>query len=179
MAVVPVSSTPIPSSAVPESAQSLFRAEWMIPAVGSAVSFELVAERNTSIPDGDQRQAKRQSSSGSRAPARSAASDRRSMVSALRTALAVPLERLLPGVHSLLEWPSPLMPFQQDGVQALIERARMLLADDMGLGKTVQAIAAIRVLCRRRAIERTLLIAPASVIDHGAASWRAGRRSCA
>jgi superfamily II DNA or RNA helicase len=86
----------------------------------------------------------------------------------LRAKLLVPLDHLLPGPNSVLEWPAALMPFQETGVQALLERTRMLLADDMGLGKTVQAIAAIRILCRRREIERTLLIVPASIIDQ----WR-------
>ena len=46
---------------------------------------------------------------------------------------------------------------------ALIKRDRILLADDMGLGKTVQAAAAIRIMCIRRDIERTLLVVPASL----------------
>lgn len=86
----------------------------------------------------------------------------------LRAALLAPLELLLPGENSLLEWPAALMPYQESGVRALLENPRLLLADDMGLGKTVQAIAAIRIMCQRRAIERTLLIVPASLIDQ----WR-------
>lgn len=90
------------------------------------------------------------------------------MAERLRAALVLPLDRLLPGEHSVLEWPSPLMPYQTTGVRELVERPLLLLADDMGLGKTVQAIAAVRILCRRRAIVRTLLIVPASLIDQ----WR-------
>ena len=60
------------------------------------------------------------------------------------------------------------MQYQNEGVHALLNQHRILLADDMGLGKTVQAIAAIRILCQHRAIERTLLIVPASLIDQ----WR-------
>lgn len=69
-----------------------------------------------------------------------------SLADRLRAVLLVPLEVLLPGESSVLEWPSALKEYQLDGVRALLERERMLLADDMGLGKTVQAIAAIRIL---------------------------------
>ena len=44
-----------------------------------------------------------------------------------------------PGAWS---WPAPLLPYQVDGVNALLARPGLLLADDMGLGKTIQAIAA-------------------------------------
>ena len=67
-----------------------------------------------------------------------------------------------------LDWPDPLMPFQQDGVLALLARDRLLLADDMGLGKTVQAIAAVRILQARRSITSCLVAAPASLLDQ----WR-------
>ncbi|MDE0669561.1 MAG: DEAD/DEAH box helicase [bacterium] len=67
-----------------------------------------------------------------------------------------------------LDWVSELMPFQRDGVQALLENPRLLLADDMGLGKTVQAIAAIRILYASRRIGSCLVAAPASVLDQ----WR-------
>jgi SNF2 family DNA or RNA helicase len=86
----------------------------------------------------------------------------------LRLLLAVPLESLLPGKGAVLEWPGPLYPFQAEGVRALIERPRVLLADDMGLGKTIQAIAAIRILCWRREVESVLVIVRASLIDQ----WR-------
>lgn len=86
----------------------------------------------------------------------------------LRAVLQVPLDALLPGEASLLEWPAALMPFQMAGVRMLLERDRLLLADDMGLGKTVQAIAALRILCVRRDVERSLVVVPASVVDQ----WR-------
>lgn len=86
----------------------------------------------------------------------------------LRSALALPIDLLLPGEGSVLEWPSALMPYQELGVRALIKRPRVLLADDMGLGKTIQAVAAIRILCQQGVIHRTLLIVPASLIDQ----WR-------
>jgi SNF2 family DNA or RNA helicase len=40
-----------------------------------------------------------------------------------------------------------LMPYQQAGVEALLDHPALLLADDMGLGKTPQAIAAARGCC--------------------------------
>ncbi len=86
----------------------------------------------------------------------------------LRLILAVPLDSLLPGPNSVIEWPAELLGFQQAGVRALLENDRLLLADDMGLGKTVQAVAAIRILCIRRVIERILLVVPAGLISQ----WR-------
>ncbi len=67
-----------------------------------------------------------------------------------------------------LEWTGELMPFQKDGVRALLDMGNLLLADDMGLGKTIQAIAAMRILKARREIESCLVVAPASVLDQ----WR-------
>ena len=67
-----------------------------------------------------------------------------------------------------LHWAGDLMPFQQQGVQALLENRRLLLADDMGLGKTVQAITALRILRARREIKSCLITAPASVLNQ----WR-------
>lgn len=90
------------------------------------------------------------------------------LVERLRAVLAVPLELLLPGPGTVLEWPGQLMPFQGDGVRMLLARDRILLADDMGLGKTIQAIAAIRILCIQRTIQSVLLVVPASLIDQ----WR-------
>ncbi len=71
-----------------------------------------------------------------------------------------------PDAH--LEWPAELMPFQREGIQALISMDRLLLSDDMGLGKTVQAVAALRILRARGEIESGLVVAPASVLDQ----WR-------
>jgi SNF2 family DNA or RNA helicase len=86
----------------------------------------------------------------------------------LRIALAVPLESLLPGPATVLDWPGQLMEFQLDGVRALLASQRILLADDMGLGKTIQTIAAIRILCIQRTMESALVVLPASLIDQ----WR-------
>ncbi len=67
-----------------------------------------------------------------------------------------------------LQWRGELMPFQADGVRALMENPRLLLADDMGLGKTIQAIVALRLLRAHRDITSALVVAPASVLDQ----WR-------
>lgn len=91
-----------------------------------------------------------------------------SLATRLRALMAPPLDRLLPGPGTLLEWPAPLLDYQLEGVRALVERDRILLADDMGLGKTVQALAALRILCLQRKAERALLIVPASLVDQ----WR-------
>ncbi len=61
-----------------------------------------------------------------------------------------------------------LMPFQKEGVGALVGMKRLLLADDMGLGKTVQAISALRLLRKRGEVRRCLVVAPASLLDQ----WR-------
>jgi len=86
----------------------------------------------------------------------------------LRILLEVPLEYLLPGPMTVLDWPGDLMQFQKEGVQKLIESERILLADDMGLGKTIQAIAAIRILIVQRAVNSALIVVPASLLDQ----WR-------
>ena len=56
------------------------------------------------------------------------------------------------------------MGFQQEGVSALINNDRLLLADDMGLGKTIQVIAALRILFARGAIQSVLIVAPATLL---------------
>ena len=67
-----------------------------------------------------------------------------------------------------LKWPGELMPFQQEGVRALLDRRQLLLADDMGLGKTLQAIAALRILRARGEVRACLVAAPAGLLDQ----WR-------
>ncbi len=56
-----------------------------------------------------------------------------------------------------------LYPYQVDGVAFLVGRGRALLADDMGLGKTLQAIAAAYWLHRQDAVEKVLIVCPASL----------------
>ncbi len=80
-----------------------------------------------------------------------------------------------PPTMDSLEWPGTLMPFQEDGVRALIASERLLLADDMGLGKTLQVIAALRILKHRRDIGSALVAAPASLLDQ----WRGELRKWA
>jgi superfamily II DNA or RNA helicase len=63
-----------------------------------------------------------------------------------------------------VDWPYPFLPYQLDGIRALLRRPRLLLADDMGLGKTVQAIAALRVLIRTGALEHALVVVPAGLV---------------
>ncbi len=91
-----------------------------------------------------------------------------SLADRLRLVLQPPLESLLPGPGTTLEWPAELLSYQLDGVRALLERDRILLADDMGLGKTIQAIAAMRILCLQRKVTYALLVVPASLINQ----WR-------
>ena len=94
--------------------------------------------------------------------------DKASLTARLRLILSPPLESLLPGPRSLLQWPGELMPFQLKGVRTLIESDKLLLADDMGLGKTIQLIAALRILFVQREIGSALIVAPASILDQ----WR-------
>ena len=72
------------------------------------------------------------------------------------------------GSEPNLEWPGALMPFQRDGVRALLDMDRLLLSDDMGLGKTVQAVAALRILKAQGTLQSCLVVAPAGVLDQ----WR-------
>ena len=98
----------------------------------------------------------------------SGVAERRDLTLAQRlwAVLRAPPRRSMRGVQ--LEWRGELMPFQADGVHALMENAALLLADDMGLGKTIQAIVALRLLRARREVESALVVAPASVLDQ----WR-------
>ena len=95
--------------------------------------------------------------------------------------LASRLRRILssPGTEppsmDSLDWHGTLMPFQEDGVRALIASDRLLLADDMGLGKTLQVIAALRILKHRGDFRSALVAAPASLLDQ----WRGELRKWA
>ena len=90
------------------------------------------------------------------------------LIARLWAVLAAPWRYSPPADRVPLEWPGGLMPFQRDGVQALIEMDRLLLSDDMGLGKTVQAVAALRILKARGKIGSCLVVAPVGVLDQ----WR-------
>lgn len=56
-----------------------------------------------------------------------------------------------------------LRPYQREGVSFLFRNEAALLADEMGLGKTVQTITALRLLLRKPAIDRALIVAPTSL----------------
>ena len=86
----------------------------------------------------------------------------------LWAALAAPAVSSHRGRDVQLSWAAELMPFQREGVQALLDSDRLLLADDMGLGKTVQVVAAVRILRAQGAMSSCLVAAPASVLDQ----WR-------
>ena len=85
----------------------------------------------------------------------------------LAARLQPPLSRLT-APNGVLEWPAPLLPYQQEGIAALLSRRELLLADDMGLGKTIQAIAALRILFFQQRMQNALVVCPASLL----AQWR-------
>lgn len=85
----------------------------------------------------------------------------------LAARLQPPLSRLTAS-NGVLEWPAPLLPYQQDGIAALLARRELLLADDMGLGKTIMAIAALRILFFQQRLQTALVVCPASLL----VQWR-------
>jgi len=85
----------------------------------------------------------------------------------LAVTLQPPIGALASG-SNILEWPSPLLQYQREGVMALITRPALLLADSMGLGKTIQSIAALRILYHRSEIQSALVVCPAGLV----AQWR-------
>jgi len=62
-----------------------------------------------------------------------------------------------------LKLPSPLRPYQWQGVHFLLNQGSGLLADEMGLGKTVQAAVALSLLLPSCERGRTLVVVPASL----------------
>jgi SNF2-related domain len=64
--------------------------------------------------------------------------------------------------------PHALFPYQLEGIGALVQSDRLLLADDMGLGKTVQAIVALRLLAQKGECRRALVVTPAGLLGQ----WR-------
>ena len=64
---------------------------------------------------------------------------------------------------------APLRPFQEAGVQWLVEHPIGILADDMGLGKTAQALRALERLVDEVVIRSALVVCPKSLL----ANWEA------
>ena len=171
-----------PSASIPDPAAVLSSVPYMptpvdglvVPAVGipesaRVVTLSAIREQSswTSVSQAERPSSGAASRSSNRS--RRAGKDlRASLVQRLRRVLAPSLESLLLELDTALTWPGDLMPFQKEGVRALLHSERMLLADDMGLGKTLQAIAAARILCAQRAIDALLIVAPASLLDQ----WR-------
>lgn len=81
--------------------------------------------------------------------------------------LRVPAATLVRPLFFPAEEPSSLFPYQQAGVQWLLDNDAGILADDMGLGKTVQAITACRRLVEAGEARDVLVIAPRSLL----ATW--------
>ena len=67
-----------------------------------------------------------------------------------------------------MRWRASLPPYQQAGIARLLDTPGVLLADEMGVGKAVQAIAALRVLFDRGAMEPALVAVPARLVPQ----WR-------
>ena len=85
------------------------------------------------------------------------------MMRRLAVALQPPIAEF-EGPNGVLEWPAPLLPYQREGVLALMSRRQLLLADAMGLGKTIQAIAALRILIQQGKADNALIVCPASLL---------------
>lgn len=68
-----------------------------------------------------------------------------------------------------LESDRRLYPYQEDGVQWLLQTRKGILADDMGLGKTVQALVALNKLIHQGNLRTCLVLCPQSLL----AMWEA------
>lgn len=164
---LPIRSTPCLADVMP--AKSLLQNEpTRVDHVVSIVLTSALSEKLCSGDTGGRNGASRQGNSSRIIDHAPLAAKEPSLAQRLRTLLAVPLDSLLPGPNTVLEWPGELMPFQRDGVRTLLTRNRLLLADDMGLGKTLQVIAALRILLVQRLMGCALVVAPASLLDQ----WR-------
>ena len=173
--ITPAASIPDPAAVISPVPCAPAPAAWLalpaasVPEPVRIVALSAVREplSRTGVSD-----AERPSSGASSRPGRrtrkSGEDSRSSLVERLRRVLAPSLDSLLLAPDTALQWPGDLMPFQKDGVRALVNSERMLLADDMGLGKTLQAIAALRILCVQRVIDAVLVVTPASLLDQ----WR-------
>lgn len=68
--------------------------------------------------------------------------------------------------NDTIAFPSPLYPFQVEGVKFLADRTAVLLGDEMGLGKTVQVITACRLLFRQNKVSSACVICPKAVLTN-------------
>lgn len=173
--IVPSASAPEPGKAIPSVFYPPAPVAWLSsPAVSVPEPVRVVA-----LPAVQEQLAWTNSTQAERPPTSSSArpnnrtrnprqGSRSSLAERLRRVLVLPLECLLQGPDAGLTWPGDLMPFQKEGVRALINSERLLLADDMGLGKTLQAIVAVRILCAQRMVDSILVVTPASLLDQ----WR-------
>lgn len=66
--------------------------------------------------------------------------------------------------NNTIAFPSPLYPFQVEGVKFLHNSHNVLLGDEMGLGKSIQAITAARLLFREGKILNACIICPKAVL---------------
>ncbi len=64
-----------------------------------------------------------------------------------------------------LSFPSPLFPYQIQGIKFLISNSSALLADQMGTGKTVQSITALRILFIKGEVKKALIVVPSNLIS--------------
>lgn len=62
--------------------------------------------------------------------------------------------------------PSPLRPYQVDGVRFLVQSQSALLGDDMGTGKTVQTIVALRILFQTGKVSSALILVPLTLLPN-------------
>lgn len=99
--------------------------------------------------------------------ANAAVSEAAKLLRHLAVVLQPPLTAL-EGGGNVLAWHAPLLPFQREGVMALLARPALLLADSMGLGKTIMAIAALRILFHRQETKSALVVCPAGLLTQ----WR-------
>ena len=174
--IVPTGSIPDPEEVIPPVSYTPVPVDWLavlgvsIPEPARVVALSAIREQVswTAVSQAERPSSGASSRSTSTRTRRAAGDLRTSLVARLRRVLAPSMESLLLGPDAALIWPGDLMPFQKDGVRALVNSERLLLADDMGLGKTLQAIAAARILCAQRAIDAILVVAPASLLDQ----WR-------
>ncbi len=63
-------------------------------------------------------------------------------------------------------FPRPLLAFQPEGIEFLLENPAALLGDEMGLGKTIQAIVALKVLFTTGKITSCCIVCPKALLTN-------------